>query len=249
MVRLDESPYASGKNSNSIKWYSRALDPNKKRTKQGDPFSPLLFIILVDVLQQVIKKFSAQGMLKHPIVTDLTCPVIQYTDDTLILIQGCSSQARLLKEILEVFSTTTGLQINYAKSTFVPINLDDEEQANISNILGCPVATFPQTYLGLPLSDSKLPKWALYPLLHSRDNRVDTLSIKGPTSGGLLTLTKSVLSALPSHFLACMKAPKWFYNEIDKRRRAYFLDWSKIDYMSKMQDSLGCSLQTKVALA
>jgi hypothetical protein len=25
MVRLDESPYASGKNSNSIKWYSRAL--------------------------------------------------------------------------------------------------------------------------------------------------------------------------------------------------------------------------------
>jgi hypothetical protein len=161
-------------------------------------------------------------MIKHPIVTDLTCPVIQYTDDTLILIQGCSSQARLLKEILEVFSATTGLQINYAKSTFVPINLDDEEQANISNILRCPVATFPQTYLGLPLSDSKLPKWALYPLLHSRDNRVDTLSIKGPTSGGLLTLTKSVLSALPSHFLACMKAPKWFYNEIDKRRRAYF---------------------------
>jgi hypothetical protein len=50
------------------------------------------------------------------------------------------------------------------------------------------------------------------------DVRIDTLSI----SGGRLTLTKSVPSALPSHTFACIKAPKWFYKEIDKRRRAYF---------------------------
>jgi hypothetical protein len=37
-----------------------------------------------------------------------------------------------------------------------------------------------------------------------------------------LSLTKSVLSAIPSHTLACIKAPKWCYKEIDKRRRAYF---------------------------
>jgi hypothetical protein len=51
---------------------------------------------------------------------------------------------------------------------------------------------------------------------------IDTLSIKDATSGGRVTLTKSVLSALPSHLLACIKAPKWFYEEVDKRRRAYF---------------------------
>jgi hypothetical protein len=113
---------------------------------------------------------------------------------------------------------TTGLMINYDKSTLVPINLDSEEQIQISNILGCPIASFPQTYLGIPLSDSKLPRWALL------DKRVDTLSIIGATSGGRLTLTKSVLSALPSHLLACIKAPKWLYQELDKRRCAYF--WS-----------------------
>jgi hypothetical protein len=88
--------------------------------------------------------------------------------------------------------------------------------------LGCPIATFPQTYLGLLLSDSKLPRWALFPLLHSLGGRVDTLSVKGASSGGHLTLTKSVLSALPAHILACIKAPKWFYKEIDNRRRGYF---------------------------
>jgi hypothetical protein len=122
------------------------------------------------------------------------------------------------------FSATIGLQINYFKSTFVPINLNEEDQTTIFEILGCPITSIPQTYIGLPLSDSKLPRWVLHPLLQSVNCRVDTLSIKGATSGrgGGLTLTKSVLAALPSHLLACMKAPKWFYNEIDKRRRAYF---------------------------
>lgn len=27
---------------------------------------------------------------------------------------------------------------------------------------------------------------------------------------------------MPSHTLACIKVPKWFYNEVDKRKRAYF---------------------------
>jgi hypothetical protein len=71
-------------------------------------------------------------------------------------------QARLLKEILDAFSATTGLAINYIKSTFVPINLDDDEQSSVSNILGFPIASFPQTYLGLPLSDSKLPQWVFF---------------------------------------------------------------------------------------
>jgi hypothetical protein len=72
---------------------------------------------------------------------------------------------------MDAFSTTTGLAINYIKSTFISINLDEEEQSSISNILGCPIAAFPQTYLGLPLSDSKLPRWTLFPLLKSMDNR------------------------------------------------------------------------------
>jgi hypothetical protein len=140
----------------------------------------------------------------------------------LILIQGCPDQDRILKEILDAFSVSTGLVINFDKSTFVPLNLDLEDQSLISSILGCPTASFPQTYLGLPLSNTKLPSWALFPLLCSLDNRVDTLSIKGASSGGRLTLTKSILSVIPSHILPCVKAPKWFYKEIDNRRRGYF---------------------------
>jgi hypothetical protein len=96
----------------------------KRALRQGDPLSQLLFIILVNVLQQIIKRFSAEGKLKHPIILDQPCPILQYVNDTLILIQGCPDQACYLKEILDVFAATTRLTINYTKSTFVPINLD-----------------------------------------------------------------------------------------------------------------------------
>jgi retron-type reverse transcriptase len=70
----------------------------KRGLRQGDPLSPLIFILIVDILQNVIQRFSREGLLIHPIVHDQTCPVIQYADDTLIILQGCPDQARMLKE-------------------------------------------------------------------------------------------------------------------------------------------------------
>lgn len=176
----------------------------------------------MDVLQQTIKKFAAVGALNHPIFRDQPCPVLQYADDTLIVLEGNGSQARLLKEILDAFANFLGLHINFTKSTFVPINLSDEEEAEISDILECPVATFPQTYLGLPLSDSKLPKAAFLPLISKIDRRLASFSMNFISRGGRLILTKSVLSALPAYFMSCLSLPKWVIEKIDGLRRSFF---------------------------
>jgi hypothetical protein len=57
----------------------------KRGLRQGDPLSPLLFLIIVDILQHTIQHFSREGALKHPIVSNLPCPIIQYVDDMLII--------------------------------------------------------------------------------------------------------------------------------------------------------------------
>jgi hypothetical protein len=50
-------------------------------------------------------------------------PVIQYADDTLIIMPACNQQVIIMKDILDKYATSTGLHINYSKSVLIPINL------------------------------------------------------------------------------------------------------------------------------
>lgn len=65
-------------------------------------------------------------------------------------------QLQLLWNILNTFSATTDLHINYDKSTFVPIGVPEEEVALLAADFGYAPVSFPQTYLGLPLSIGKM---------------------------------------------------------------------------------------------
>lgn len=120
--------------------------------RQGDPMSPYLFLLVADVLQTLIK----QDGVRHPLVSDTPCPVLQYADDTLILLRGDVVDVCRLKLLLDQFSDATGLLINYNKSTMVPMNMTEVLTDSCRTILGCRQEGFPQTYLGLPLSCSKL---------------------------------------------------------------------------------------------
>jgi hypothetical protein len=85
----------------------------KRGLRQGDPISLYLFIIIADVLQRLIRQAFFSGELTHPIDTTLPCPVLQYANDTLILIRGNVQQVTTLKTILDKFSLATGLTINF----------------------------------------------------------------------------------------------------------------------------------------
>jgi hypothetical protein len=62
--------------------------------------------------------------------------------------------------------------------------------------------------LGLPLSDSKLPKEAFLPYISYVEKRIG-FSLDFITHGGRLTLTKSVLTSLPAYLMSCIQLPHW----------------------------------------
>lgn len=102
--------------------------------RQGDPLSPFLFIIVADVLQRLLLAASANGQISHPIDETLPCLVLQYADDTLIILRADHSQLVHLKDVLSNFSLATGLQINFHKSTFMPIHVDAQDASSMAGI-------------------------------------------------------------------------------------------------------------------
>ena len=66
--------------------------------------SPLLFVIGADLLQSVVNQMLQQGLLSLPIPSnDPNFPIVQYADDTLLIIQADEAQLLALKNMWIAF--------------------------------------------------------------------------------------------------------------------------------------------------
>ena len=194
----------------------------RRGLRQGDPLSPYLFIIVADVLRRLLQNHHLAADIRHPILPDEPCPVLQYADDTLVFMRCTPNAISATKRILQLFEKATGLAINYHKTTFLPIAVPDDEAAALATSFGTTTSTFPQTYLGLPLTPHKVSVSDCLPLITSCDKYLSGWRASLLNRAGRLTLCTSVLSALPLHYMSAISVPKTVLKAIDKRRRAFF---------------------------
>jgi hypothetical protein len=80
--------------------------------RQGDPLSPFLFIIMAEGLSRSIKAALANNLLEGLPLHDISPPILhsQFVDDTLLMGSPTVREATTLQEILETFSTASGLE-------------------------------------------------------------------------------------------------------------------------------------------
>lgn len=96
-----------------------------------------------------------------------------------------------------------------------------EQSAELERIFGCRKASLPFTYLGIPLSDKRLPKTSYLPLLHNLSKRLGGWAARFLSMAGRLVLVNSVLSSLPVYLMTVLKLPQWVIKEIDRIRRRF----------------------------
>jgi hypothetical protein len=90
----------------------------RKGLRQGDPLSPMLFNIVVDMLAILIERAKSDGQIEGviPHLVDGGLSILQYADDTILFMEHNLEKARNLKLILAAFEQLSGLKINFHKS-------------------------------------------------------------------------------------------------------------------------------------
>ena len=202
----------------------RGKFPGSRGLRQGDPLSPFLFTLIVDVLGRMIDKAKVCNELHGFTVwrdkVDITH--LQFADDTLFFMEPTLNSFLNFLKILEAFRSMSGLKVNLTKSTLLGINTDEALIQDWALRSGCAVGTWPIKYLGLPLGGNPRKKVFWEPVLTKVAKRLDGWKKAYLSRGGRLTLIQSVLSSLPIYYLSIFKAPKTVIFSMEKMIRDFF---------------------------
>ena len=122
---------------------------HQRGLRQGDLLSPMLFILVMDVLNSMFTKASNLGLLQPIEGRNPDQRISLYADDVALFIRPVEDDINLTLAVLEKFGTASGLLTNLQKSCVIPIRCDQQELERIDNTLTCTRAEFPTTWVFL----------------------------------------------------------------------------------------------------
>jgi hypothetical protein len=133
-------------------------------------------------------------------------PILQFADDTLLILPADIDQIGYLKSLLQDFTLSAGLKINYHKSSLVPINTSTQKSQELASSFGCKLEALPFTYLGLPMGTTRPRVDDLTPMICKIDRRLSGMANLMYYSARLVAV-KSIISAMPNHIMGAMNMP------------------------------------------
>jgi hypothetical protein len=129
---------------------------HRRGLRQGGPLSPMLFVLTMDVLSSLFMRAEVRGLLQSLQGANVRSRLSIYADDVILFIKPVEEDLNCVKMILDCFGSTSGLVCNMHKSCAIPIRGSEQVVQEGCNVLHCSSASFPCSYLGLPISDKKL---------------------------------------------------------------------------------------------
>ena len=199
--------------------------------RQGDPLSPMLFLVMIEVFNKMMKRAEGAGLLRGFRAAGrpgggVGVSHLLFADDTILFCNANDEQILHIRMLLLCFQAVTGLKVNALKSEMVPIG----EVPNVfvlAEILGCRVRSLPMTYLGMPLGASHKSPTVWNPILEKFEHKLASWKKMYLSKGERLTLLKSTLSSLPTYYLSLFTIPMHVANKIERVQRDFLWGDSK----------------------
>ena len=188
--------------------------------------SPLLFDLASDVLAIMIERAVDNGLLRG-----LSChllekgvPILQYADDTILLLQDNLEQARNFKFILCLFEQMSGLKINFHKSEVYCIGTAATRKDSYERIFTCQVGQLPMMYLGVPIDEIRLKNSDWDSTGETLEKKLGCWNGKNLSIGGRTLLINTSLSSSLLYMMSFYRIPVEKRKDFDKLRSGFL--WS-----------------------
>ncbi|XP_062113347.1 uncharacterized protein LOC133824478 [Humulus lupulus] len=212
-----------------------------KGLRQGDPISPLLFVIVMEYLtRSIFQAAKGKGFKFHPLCKSLNIISLYFADDFLVLCKANTSSIQIIQHALDEFSAASGLLINKSKSRayFGGVSVHDKPVLlNISNLVE---GEFPLTYLGLPLRPTKWKAMDCDLILKKIRQRLCVWASRNLSYAGRVQLIQSVLLGIRNYWMSIFLLPQSILKEIDhlcrlflwggkgNRRKFHLTSWEQV---------------------
>ncbi|GJW90115.1 putative reverse transcriptase domain, reverse transcriptase zinc-binding domain protein [Tanacetum coccineum] len=130
----------------------------KRGLRKGDPLSPYLFTMVMEVLTLILKRMVRlfDSFRYHKQCKEFEIINVFFADDLFIFARGDVNSACVILESLDEFKSVSGLIPSIPKSTAYFCNVIQHVKQAILNIMPFSEGELPVTYLGVPLILSRL---------------------------------------------------------------------------------------------
>ncbi|KAJ9683534.1 hypothetical protein PVL29_019210 [Vitis rotundifolia] len=199
--------------------------PSTKGLRQGDPLSPYLFVMGMEVLDVLIRRAVEGGFLSGCNIRGGSEPPLNishlfFADDTIIFCEARKEHLTHLSWILFWLEAASGLRINLAKSEIIPVG-EVVEMEELAVELGCRVGSLPSQYLGLPLGAPNKAPYMWDGVEERVRRRLALWKRQYISKRGRITLMKSTLASMPIYQMSIFRMPKIVARRLEKVQRDF----------------------------
>ncbi|KAL9841022.1 putative RNA-directed DNA polymerase [Arabidopsis thaliana] len=177
----------------TLKGHSAGYFRSTKGLRQGDPMSPYLFVLAMEVFSGLLRsRYTTWYISYHPKTSELKISHLMFADDVMIFFDGNSSSLHGIYESLEDFASWSGLHMNTDKTQLYHAGLSQSESAAMASY-------------GFKLGKLTIAEYS--PLIEKISARFNSWVVRFLSFAGRVQLISSVISGIVNFWISTFILP------------------------------------------